>query len=1027
MSAKGRQSENDSPGSSRPARVATCSGRSLLATPGGAAELGRAIGDPPVVEALATSERGGAAELGRAIGDPPVVEALATSERGGAAELWRAIGVLGNGALAGLPPEALAGLQRALATSGFVREALVPAGRLWEDAYARAWHGLRADARWQCRAIEVLLENRRGEAVRAALRNHLVVERLRIAFDAALAPPTERAPLHQYSALIEGLLCAVWGFARDQFLRQRSALMGRRNLPRASLLAFGSLARGSLAPDEAPRVAYVYDEAAQPSGARRTPRAETMELAETVAALLAEVGIALLGPGVRPLGPGKATGPAVVSFGALLLSCESFGEAEGRVALMASRPIAGDRELPQALCRETEAMLFPRALDTGLLHDLTRLARRELARLEAVASAAPARASASAARSAFETLLAVRQVVDGGQRPERRCVAIEDMLVGFTSDPALVDAWTLLARAATLLPAAPPAPTLVAEPAAAEPLLPRFGSVFATLTRTLSPTGAQDAASRVEGDADAERILAAIDAGQGGVPGLAALGLRDLEGSARLLCRLCGGGPGFGWGRERRALRAVAPLLFSELARTPDPDGALRGLASWLEASQAPVAYLRLFHDRPEALRIVLHVFGTSARLGEVLLRGPGLLEEILAHGATSERGVAEIEAEMRAESSRADSTAAGLAGVRRVRARELLSIGLAQLCDPAARPRLGGSAWLAALAVADVRVALDLATAHVCGVRQTAAIPHDLTVVALGRLGSGELDFGSDLDLIFVAAGTSNDSQTIDFLTAVAQRTIAILQDGAAEAVAWRVDTRLRPHGEQGPLVTSLATLERHHRQGAEIWERQAILKARPIAGDPELARRVALAFEGIAYGRPVRGEEVREMDRVRRRYEHELVDESSGRLDLKRGPGGLLDVEFAVQALQMRHGSATPEVRRRAIVPAIEALAAAGVLATDDAQRLRAGYVLLRRFEAARRGGAGQQAAEVDAGDPQLEAEAVARRLGRDGPDAARQLLDRCQEQRLLIRECYERLIRLASDPSVEAGALPDPPASR
>ncbi len=974
---RGQASTHSSRGSSRPANAAECPGLPLVAPPAGAAEL------------------------------------------------WRAIGALGNGALAGLPAEALAALQGALATSGFVREAIVPAGRLWEDAYARAWQGLRSDAQWQCRAIEVLLENRQGEAARVALRNHLVVERLRIAFDAALAAPAERAPLYQYSALIEGLLRAVWGFAQDHFLRQRPALMGRRNLPRVSLLVFGSLARGSLAPGEVPRLAYVYDEADRASGVRRTPRAETMELAETVAALLAELGIGLLGPGVRTLGPGNATSPAVVSFGALLLCCESFGAAEGRVALMASRSIAGDQELPRALCRETEAMLFPRGLDTTLLEDLTRVARRERARVEAVAGAAPSRASAIAARSALETLLAVRQVADGGHRPERRCVAIEDLLAGFASEPTLVDAWTQLARAATLLPATPAGPTFVAGAPEAEPLLPRSDTVLDMLERTLSPRSALRAPSPVEGDA--ERLLAAIDAGPDGVPGLAALGLRDIEGSARLLRQLCGGGPGFGWGRERRALRAVAALLFSELEKTADPDGALRGLVSWLEACQAPTAYLRLFHDRPEALRIVVRIFGTSARLGEVLLRGPGLLEEILAHGATSARGVPEIEAEMRAESSRVGSTAMRLGGVRRVRARELLSIGLAELCDPAARLRLGGSAWLAALAVADVRVALDLAAAHVCRVRRLADIPRGLTVVALGRLGSGELDFGSDLDLIFVAAGTDNDSQVVELLTAVAQRTIAILQEGTSEGVAWRVDTRLRPHGEQGPLVTSLATLERHHRQGAEIWERQAILKARPIAGDPELGRRVAATFEGIAYGRPVCGEEVREMDRVRRRYEHELVDESAGRLDLKRGPGGLLDVEFAVQALQMRHGSATPEVRRRAIVPAIAALAAAGVLAEGDAERLRAGYVLLRRFEAARRGGAAQQAAVVDAGDPRLEAEAVARRLGCDGPEAARELLDRCREQRLLIRECYERLIRLASDASGEAGAVLEAPASR
>jgi glutamate-ammonia-ligase adenylyltransferase len=262
------------------------------------------------------------------------------------------------------------------------------------------------------------------------------------------------------------------------------------------------------------------------------------------------------------------------------------------------------------------------------------------------------------------------------------------------------------------------------------------------------------------------------------------------------------------------------------------------------------------------------------------------------------------------------------------------------------------------------------------------------LAVLGLGKLGGREMSYSSDLDLIFLFGdedapvlspqGGGRGVTAFEVMSRLAQRILhglgAILPSGRL----YTVDTRLRPSGEQGTLVSSLEGFERYHDKQAALWERQALIKARTVAGDAALGARVeAIARRHVWEGPPLDPHKAaQEIGRLRARLERELANETAGRFNIKVGRGGLLDVEFLVQYLQLVHGPHLPLLRHRATRPALEALRAAGVL--DDATFgvLATGYRFLRRLENRMRIVHDRSISQL--GDDPLELDKLARRLG-------------------------------------------------
>ena len=180
-----------------------------------------------------------------------------------------------------------------------------------------------------------------------------------------------------------------------------------------------------------------------------------------------------------------------------------------------------------------------------------------------------------------------------------------------------------------------------------------------------------------------------------------------------------------------------------------------------------------------------------------------------------------------------------------------------------------------------------------------------------------------------------------------ITQKLIAILESRTREGYAYKLDLRLRPSGNAGPLVTSLAGFREYHRQSSAVWERQALVRARVITGDRELGREVEAARQEFVYGRGLTAAEVGEIAAMRHRMEMEIGAEDKTRLNIKQGHGGLVDVEFLAQMMALSHGQLYPELRVRNTMGLLEALDGLRLLSAADASVLEDDYRFLSRLE--------------------------------------------------------------------------------
>jgi glutamate-ammonia-ligase adenylyltransferase len=274
-----------------------------------------------------------------------------------------------------------------------------------------------------------------------------------------------------------------------------------------------------------------------------------------------------------------------------------------------------------------------------------------------------------------------------------------------------------------------------------------------------------------------------------------------------------------------------------------------------------------------------------------------------------------------------------------------------------------------------------------------------------MGKLGAREMSYGSDLDLIFVYDGGSGggyDAEVHVLVTKWMQKLIALLSARTRDGVVYAVDARLRPSGHSGPLVTSLASFVEYHSREADLWERQALIRARVVYADAELAAHIDAALAARVWGTSLGPEGMAEIAHIRSRVENELSGEDAGRLNIKTGRGGIVDIEFLVQMLQLRCGVEYPSVRKRATGEAIEALRDVGALEPDQADALLGHYRFLRRLEARLR--LERDRPVEDLGTDPATVAPLAVRLGYDGEDPGGRLLADYHRTREQVRTLYE-----------------------
>ncbi|MCX4822632.1 bifunctional [glutamine synthetase] adenylyltransferase/[glutamine synthetase]-adenylyl-L-tyrosine phosphorylase [Streptomyces sp. NBC_01142] len=394
------------------------------------------------------------------------------------------------------------------------------------------------------------------------------------------------------------------------------------------------------------------------------------------------------------------------------------------------------------------------------------------------------------------------------------------------------------------------------------------------------------------------------------------------------------------------------PVLLDALGATADPDLALRGLVRLVEA-QNPDArqslLATLISSKPLRDRL-LGVLGASEALGDHLARHPDDWQELITYEAVDlHPGVEEFE--------RGLAEATDPVSLRVAYRRCLLSIAARDVCGTIDVAQT--AAELADLATATLRAALAIAR----GAAPEDAAACRLAVIAMGKCGGHELNYVSDVDVIFVGeasegaigaagsgsgsgSGGADEAKALQAATRLASHLMRICSDATVEGTIWPVDANLRPEGRNGPLVRTLSSHLAYYQRWAKTWEFQALLKARPVAGDPALGEAYVEAVSPLVWQAAERENFVPDVQKMRRRVVDNIPVAEVER-ELKLGPGGLRDVEFAVQLLQLVHGRSDASLHSGTTLEALKALAAGGYVGRADAAQLDEAYRFLRAME--------------------------------------------------------------------------------
>jgi glutamate-ammonia-ligase adenylyltransferase len=408
---------------------------------------------------------------------------------------------------------------------------------------------------------------------------------------------------------------------------------------------------------------------------------------------------------------------------------------------------------------------------------------------------------------------------------------------------------------------------------------------------------------------------------------LSAFGFTDVERTRQAVRELARG-----LTRRSKLLQELLPVILEWLSDTPDPDLGLLQLRRLAEGPTRSASLALTFRDAPGAAERACRLLGSSRVVGDALRRQPEFVDRLddeVALGAEITRDGL-VEDALNTLEWRGDQEQRR-EGLRRFKRRELLRIATRDLLGYA--PLETSAQELTALAEASLEAAL------VC---LQPSLP--FAVIGMGRLGGAELSYASDIDVMFVYDGdTASD---FDAAERIASQLVQEIGATTAEGQTFRVDARLRPQGNEGPLARSIGGFTTYYELWGLTWERQALTKARFVAGDPELGARFRELTDRVVYRYPFTEENAREVRRMKARIERERIPPGEDpQFHLKLGRGSLSDVEFTVQLLQLLHGGARSELRVPGTIAALAGLRDAQLLEPDDADALDAAYRFCER----------------------------------------------------------------------------------
>jgi glutamate-ammonia-ligase adenylyltransferase len=446
---------------------------------------------------------------------------------------------------------------------------------------------------------------------------------------------------------------------------------------------------------------------------------------------------------------------------------------------------------------------------------------------------------------------------------------------------------------------------------------------------------------------DIDRLRSCLDDAEAAEPWLRSLCVADLPAARANFQRIADSGVTLDLLMQiSEQFTAAAPTL-------ADPDMAINNLERFIAASRNPMATAALFERDPDALPSLLQIFTTSQYLSDLLVADKeayDLLRMTEGEPVSAAALVDEIVTEVRALGNYAEV----LASLRRFKRRETLRIAYGDIVRN--QPVETVVRQISYLADAIVQAAVDYAQRHLA---PTYGIPlrSDLErsrfcVLALGKLGGAELNYSSDIDLIFLyEQDGQTDARRIvsnqEYFERLSKEIIRLLTEPTDLGVAYRVDLRLRPEGSRAPLCMSFDSTLSYYDVKGRTWERQAFVKARPIAGDLELGSQLLARLEPWIYRKYLSLADITGIKSLKRRIEERTERDDEDARNVKTGHGGIRDIEFVIQFLQLLNGGALPEVRTGNTLDAIARLERAGSLTPDERTKLEDNYNMLRKLE--------------------------------------------------------------------------------
>ena len=437
--------------------------------------------------------------------------------------------------------------------------------------------------------------------------------------------------------------------------------------------------------------------------------------------------------------------------------------------------------------------------------------------------------------------------------------------------------------------------------------------------------------------------------------------------------------------------------LLEPLGNTQDPDQCLELLVR-LTRDNAPK--IKSISAHGPAFGRLCKVLGASAGLFEFLSREPAALELFMKEPALPDSSLEDL-----------TKAVSGVSEIRIAYRLQLLKIAIFDVSSQDPVGQIGAVAEaLADLAAAAIEAGLILARKELSDEANPIHYPAQdvantrIAVIGMGKCGARELNYISDVDVIYVAEPASSEIETdraLEIATKVCTRMMRIMDQPDSEPALWQVDANLRPEGKAGALVRSLDSHKTYYERWAESWEFQALLKARPIAGDTELGNDYLAVTQPKVWESTARDNFVESVQRMR-----QLVTDNipMGEVDaqIKLGPGGLRDIEFTVQLLQLVHGRTDSSLRARDTLGAIKALATGGYIAREDGKRFSDHYRFLRLLE--HRIQLSQlRRTHLMPGD-ELSRRAIARALSLEL--SAVKLIERWESVKLEVRDLHQQL---------------------